>query len=97
MSPSVLFHVKQRAINEEANANNPQHQQRMTAAWGTKQCAVDDYLVAQDGDHLMVPFKCNLCVSFESYTIKRLPQLILLTIYCWPVFNKSSSTLFGVG
>jgi hypothetical protein len=55
--------VKQRAVDEEANENDPhQHQQRMTAAWGTKQRAIDDYLVARDGDHLMVPFECDLCV-----------------------------------
>jgi hypothetical protein len=34
----------------------------MTAAWGKKQRAPDEYLVARDGDHLMVPFECDLCI-----------------------------------
>jgi hypothetical protein len=34
----------------------------MTAAWGKKQRPVDDLLVARNGDHMMVPFECDLCI-----------------------------------
>jgi hypothetical protein len=61
-SKDVLFHVKQRAVDVDDNANDPEHQQCMTAAWGKKQRSVDDYLVARNGDHLMVPFECDLCI-----------------------------------
>jgi hypothetical protein len=65
-SQDVLFHVKQRAVDVDNNANDPQHQQRMTAAWGKKQRAVNNYLVAWDWDHRMVPFKCNLCIFWKQ-------------------------------
>jgi hypothetical protein len=32
------------------------------SAWGNKHRAPDEYLVARDGDHLLVPFECDLCI-----------------------------------
>jgi hypothetical protein len=61
-NPDICFHVKQRAIDEDGNKNDPMHMQRMQAAWGKKQRAPDDFLRARDGDHAMVPFECNLCI-----------------------------------
>jgi hypothetical protein len=45
----------------------------MTAAWGKKQRVVDDYLVAQDGDHMMVPFECDLCIFRKLRSQKPTP------------------------
>jgi hypothetical protein len=34
----------------------------MRQAWGKKHRASNDFLVARDGDHLLVPFKCDMCI-----------------------------------
>jgi hypothetical protein len=34
----------------------------MRQAWGKKHRASNDFLVARDGDHLLVPFECDLCI-----------------------------------
>ena len=73
-SQEVLFHVKRRAVDAEDNENDPQHQQRMTGAWGKKQRDVKDFLVARDGDHLMVPFECDLCVFRKLRGISPTPS-----------------------
>jgi hypothetical protein len=62
LSQETLLHVKQRAVNAEDNDNDPHHQQQMTVAWGRKQRNVNNFLVGRNGDHLMVPFECDLCV-----------------------------------
>jgi hypothetical protein len=59
---SVQFHVKSRVKEEEERENDPLLQQRLRSAWGKKHRKSDDFLVARDGDHLLVPFECDLCI-----------------------------------
>jgi hypothetical protein len=61
-SRDVLFHVKSRAEEEEERENDPLLQQRLKSAWGKKHRATGDFLVGRDGDHLLIPFECDLCV-----------------------------------
>ena len=61
-NPSVLFHVKSQAEEEEERENDPQLQQRMRSAWGNKHRSPDEFLLGRDGDHLLVPFECDLCI-----------------------------------
>jgi hypothetical protein len=37
-------------------------QERVSRAWGSKHRPPDEYLVGRDGDHLLVPFECDLCM-----------------------------------
>jgi hypothetical protein len=36
--------------------------ERVQRAWGNKHRSPDKYLVGRDGDHLLVPFECDLCI-----------------------------------
>jgi hypothetical protein len=58
----VLFHVKSGAEEEVESENNPHLQQQMRQVWGKKHRASNDFLVVRDGDHLLVPFECDLCI-----------------------------------
>lgn len=62
LSLSVLFHVKTRAKEEAKRENDPELQQRLRSIWGKKHHSPDDFRMGLDGDHLMVPFECDLCV-----------------------------------
>jgi len=35
---------------------------RLESVWGTRHRKVDDFHRAQNGDHLLVPYECDLCV-----------------------------------
>jgi hypothetical protein len=61
-SQDVQFHVKTREEEEAESESDPQLQQRMRQAWGKKHRSPNDFLVGRDGDHLLVPFECDLCV-----------------------------------
>jgi hypothetical protein len=47
---------------EEERENDPQLQQRMKSAWGNKHWSAKDFLTGRDGDHLLIPFECNVCI-----------------------------------
>ena len=34
----------------------------MRSAWGNKHRSPDEFLIGRDGDHLLVPFECDLCI-----------------------------------
>jgi hypothetical protein len=57
----VLFHVKPRE-DFSSEAANSLDAERLEKAWGTRHRYMNNYLYAQDGDHLMVPFECDLFV-----------------------------------
>jgi hypothetical protein len=61
-SPNILFPVKTRVDQETERGNDPLLQERMISAWGKKHRSADDFLVGRDGDHLLVPFECDLCI-----------------------------------
>jgi hypothetical protein len=52
MSKEVHFPIKERAIER----------QRLIVAWGKRHRPGNQYKSARDGDHALVPFKCDLCV-----------------------------------
>jgi hypothetical protein len=60
-NPEVVFHVKQREGFDDKN-DSDEDQERVKRAWGSKQRPADEYLVGRDGDHLLVPFECDLCI-----------------------------------
>ena len=53
---NLKFHIH-RARVEEDDAE----QERMNARWKKKHKATE-FLEARDGDHLIIPFECDLCV-----------------------------------
>jgi hypothetical protein len=59
--PTILFHVRQKG-SFEGHQSSEQDQERVTKAWGRKHRAPDEYLVGRDGDHLLIPFECDLCI-----------------------------------
>jgi ferredoxin len=61
-NPNVLFQIKSRVEEEAERENNPLMQERLTLAWGNKHRSEKDFKVARDGDHLLVPFECDLCI-----------------------------------
>jgi hypothetical protein len=59
--PTILFHVKHRE-GFEKDCSNHVDGERMQRAWGSKHRSPDEYLTARDGDQLLVPFECDLCI-----------------------------------
>lgn len=41
---------------------NKDDEERLQLAWGDKHRPASQYLNARDGDHLLTPFECNVCV-----------------------------------
>jgi hypothetical protein len=58
---TILFHVKQRERFELKGVSDVD-QEQVQRAWGKQHNSLDEYLVGRDGDHLLVPFECDLCV-----------------------------------
>jgi hypothetical protein len=59
--PEVKFHVKQKEEFDGKTKSEEDHE-RVQRAWGNKHHAPDEYLRGRDGDHLLVPFECDLCI-----------------------------------
>jgi hypothetical protein len=57
----VLFLVKQKEGFDEVSKPT-QDQERIQRAWGNKHRAPDEYMVGRNGDHLLIPFECDLCI-----------------------------------
>jgi hypothetical protein len=53
--------VKQKESFEDKKGSD-EEQERLTKAWGEKHRAPEEYMVGRDGDHLMIPFECDLCI-----------------------------------
>jgi hypothetical protein len=54
-------------------------------AWGSKQRPAYEYLVGRDGDHLLVPFECDLCIfrklrGQEPSTTSEFDELLMACI-----------------
>jgi hypothetical protein len=62
LNTSILFQIKSRVDEEAERDNDRLMQERLTLAWGNKHRSADNYKVARDSDHLLVPFECNLCI-----------------------------------
>jgi hypothetical protein len=58
----VEFHVKQPGNEEVENERDPLDQMRLQRAWGKRHRSPLDFLKARDGDHILVPFECDLCI-----------------------------------
>ena len=63
-SPDVHFHVRPPGYDQEEGGEktDPKDIARLEAAWHKKHQAEDAFLVARNGDHVLVPLECDLCV-----------------------------------
>jgi hypothetical protein len=59
--PEGDFYVKTLPSDEDEN-NTGEDANRLQPSWGSKTQAPTDFKVARNGDHLLVPFECDLCV-----------------------------------
>jgi hypothetical protein len=57
----VLFPVKKKEGFEEGSISL-EDKERVQRAWGNKHRAPDEYMVGRNGDHLLIPFECDLCI-----------------------------------
>ena len=57
MNQDIKFHVNK--LEEE---KDPREQARLETKWGKKGQRPNDYLVGRDGDSILIPFECDLCV-----------------------------------
>jgi hypothetical protein len=72
-NPDILFQIKGRVEEEAERENDPLIQERLTSAWGKKHRSEKDYKVARDGDHMLVPFECDLCIFRKLKSRNPLP------------------------
>jgi hypothetical protein len=70
--------------------------ERLIVAWGTRHKPVDQFTHARDGDSLLTPFECDLCI-FHKLIVSPLILLRSWTIVCSIAFVALTSTPFGVG
>jgi hypothetical protein len=47
---------------------------RIEKSWARKNPKKDDYIRARNGDHLMIPFECNLCIFWKLRKKDPLPK-----------------------
>ena len=59
-SPKHEFYIK--TLNVDATQEESATREILQEAWGNRHRPTSDYKQARDGDHLMVPFNCDLCV-----------------------------------
>ena len=57
----VSFPIKQEGYLGENRATR-EDVQRLEEAWKSKHCNSTDFLHARDGDHLLAPYECPICV-----------------------------------
>jgi hypothetical protein len=100
--PTILFHVKQMEDHENGSSSEVECE-RMQRAWGSKHRSPDEYLVGRDGDHLLVPFECDLCIFRKLRLCDPLPsceqdRLLLACIRQITLdsfWSRASSTVLG--
>lgn len=51
-------------IYEEAGMSD-EDKERLQLKWGKRQRRADDYMIARNGEHLMVPFECDTCIFLK--------------------------------
>ena len=54
------FHIAR--LEDLEKERGPEYLARLEYKWGRKKSKEDDFKVGRDGDHLMVPFECDLCI-----------------------------------
>jgi hypothetical protein len=81
--PTILFHVKQREAFETSDVSHVDSEQ-MKRVWGNKHRAPDEYLKGRDGDHLLIPFECDLCIfrKLRRYDPSRTSEQDRLLLAC---------------
>jgi hypothetical protein len=60
--PRIDFHVRTLGDKPGQNEKDPKDAARIEKAWGRKNPRKGDYFNDRNGDHLMVPFECDLCI-----------------------------------
>jgi hypothetical protein len=98
----ILFHVKQREGFDLQEASDTD-QERVQRAWGKRHRSPDEYLVGRDGDHLLIPFECDLCVfskltDSEPVAMCEQDNLLLACIHRISLdafWSRASSTVAG--
>jgi hypothetical protein len=96
----ILFHVKQRESFDDRQKSDPD-QEQLKRAWGNKQRPPNEYLVGRDGDHLLVPFECDLCIfrklrNHEPSKYSDMDKLLLAAIRRMSLdafWSRASSTV----
>ena len=61
MEGKTIFPVKREDYNT-TTTTDPKDTQRLEIAWGDKHRKKDDFMYARNGDHLIIPYECPLCV-----------------------------------
>ena len=61
-NPEINFHIWMLGDEPGQNEKDPKDKARIEKAWGRKEPKKGDYIKARNGDHLMVPFECNVCI-----------------------------------
>jgi hypothetical protein len=61
-SVDVTFPTKKKALDKYEELEDPNEKERLQVAWGKMHEPDDEFHLARDGNHCMVPFKCNLRV-----------------------------------
>ena len=61
MAQGSRFHIH-KSEDLKRKLLDPKDVARLESRWGKKGQKEDDYLKARDGDSLMVPFECDLCI-----------------------------------
>jgi hypothetical protein len=64
-SVDVKFSIKQKALAKYEELDDPNEQERLQVSCRKMHKPDDKIQLARNGDHCMVPFKCNCCV-FEN-------------------------------
>ena len=102
MGMRSLFHVASPATKSKEK-ENPEEAERLSVVWKGKVRDPNDYMEARDGDHLLVPFECDLCIfrklRGKNPDIKDSQDELL--VHCIRRMNldafwsRSSATIYG--
>ena len=57
----IKFHIKEKEGFDDVERSD-EDIERLQSAWGNRHRPVEQYLHGRDGDHLMTPFECDLCI-----------------------------------
>jgi hypothetical protein len=103
-SLEVTFHVRASGYESEQGSGDNRDTDRLASAWGTKHQSPEAFLRGRNGDHLMVPFECDLCV-FRKLTGRSCPalnnpqdrilQACIRRVLLDSFWSRASSTVIG--
>jgi hypothetical protein len=57
----ILFHVKSKE-NFGEDESTDADKERLVRAWGTRHRPTTEFCIGRNGDHLLVPFECDVCI-----------------------------------